>query len=181
MHINSFLLVFPCCALPLAGAQFGGGRAHPSDWGIEEEEERDPASRAWSAPEDTYDYSVEFGGTGVLGLRLSAALQVTEIVDNSEAARSTIHVRDVLVALNGNDLTGKPLSDVLEQLQNKGGSSTRVLRFRPHVQEHDRARIAAVALDGQSGLGIGCVRACARDSRVAAAAGQPIHSYLPPG
>ena len=99
-HINSFLLVFLCCALPLAGAQFGvRAGSSLSDWGIDEEEERDPASRAWSAPEDTYDYSVEFGGTGVLGLRLSAALQVTEIVDNSEAARSTIRVRDVLVAL----------------------------------------------------------------------------------
>ena len=118
--INSGLLLLVCVGLPLTDAQFGV-RAGSSlaDWGIEEEEERDPASRAWSAPEDTYDYSVEFGGTGVLGLRLSAALQVTEIVENSEAAKSTIRVRDVLVALNGDELTGMPLNVVLQLLQTR--------------------------------------------------------------
>eukprot|EP00937_MAST-01D_sp_MAST-1D-sp2_P004856 g4856.t1 len=139
MLLSRFALVV---ALQLARGQFGVRVGSTLlDWGIEEEAERDPAQRAWSAPEDLYSYSVEFDSKEPIGLRLSEHLVVTEVVAGSEASKTSIRARDRLLEVNGEKLAGMTLLQAMHKIRD--AELPKLLRLRPHVQEHGQREVDA--------------------------------------
>ena len=142
MLFRSALCAALLCACLCEHVVRGGFGIHAgsslAEWGIGPA--TDPAARAWSAPDELFEYDVIMGTAGPLGLRLASDLAVTGVeggddgaADVSVAAAAGVRVRDVLVSVNGQLLAGLPLVEVTRRLREAALPKT--LRFRPAVRE----------------------------------------------